>query len=208
MHPEEKELVEIKTRRIRRVKKWLRPLPRRANIHRYPILRHFSKAAKKRIYLWSFRTENVLPSIYIGSVLTFLPIYGLQIPLALLFALILRSNLPIFVSLQLITNPFTVLPIWFALFQIGHHALSLFGMETLPLGKTDLELVMQSVKEGIWMQQIERMISVFAQITLGSLIIGLFLGLVLSNIYRMAAQYTQKSYTRLRERIEARRNQN
>ena len=138
MNPEEKELIDTKNRRIRRVKKWLRPLPRRANIHRYPVLRYFSKAAKKRIYLWSFRSEDVLPPFMSGSVLTFLPIYGLQIPLALLFALILRSNLPVFVGLQLITNPFTVLPIWFALFQIGHHTLSLFGIEALPLGRADL----------------------------------------------------------------------
>ena len=92
MNQEEQELFNVKNRRIRRVKKWLRPLPRRANIHRYPILRHFSSAAKKRIYLWSFRAENVLPSIYVGSVLPFLPIYGLQLPLAFLFALFLRGN--------------------------------------------------------------------------------------------------------------------
>lgn len=208
MNPEEKELIDTKNRRIRRVKKWLRPLPRRANIHRYPVLRYFSKAAKKRIYLWSFRSEDVLPSIYVGSVLTFLPIYGLQIPLALFFALILRSNLPVFVGLQLITNPFTVLPIWFALFQIGHHTLSLFGIEALPLGRADLNSTMQSIEYGVWNQQIDRIISIFGQITLGSIMIGLSLGLILSNLYRVAAQYTQKSYTRLRKRIETRHNQN
>ena len=207
MNPEEKELIDTKNRRIRRVKKWLRPLPRRANIHRYPVLRYFSKAAKKRIYLWSFRSEDVLPSIYVGSVLTFLPIYGLQIPLALLFALILRSNLPVFVGLQLITNPFTVLPIWFALFQIGHHTLSLFGIEALPLGRADLNSTMQSIEYGVWNQQIDRIISIFGQITLGSIMIGLSLGLILSNLYRMAAQYTQKSYTRLKKRIETRHKQ-
>ena len=205
MNLEEKELHETKSRRIRRVKKWLRPMPRRANIHRYPVLRHFSRAAKKRIYLWSFRVENALPSIYVGSVLTFLPIYGLQLPLAFLFALILRSNLPILVSLQLITNPFTVLPIWFALFQIGHNALSLFGVEALPLGRADLDLLMQSVERGEWGQQIDRIFSVFGQMTLGALIIGLSLGLILGNAYQLGARYTKKSYQRLKERIEARR---
>ncbi len=207
MNPEEKELADTKNRRIRRVKKWLRPLPRRANIHRYPVLRHFSKAAKKRIYLWSFRTEKVLPSIYVGSVLTFLPIYGLQIPLALLFALVLRSNLPVFVGLQLITNPFTVLPIWFALFQIGHHTLALFGIDALTLRRADLNSILQSIEYGIWNQQIDRILSVFGQITLGSLIIGLSLGLILSNLYRKTAQYTEKSYARLKKRIETRRDE-
>lgn len=207
MNPEEKELADTKNRRIRRVKKWLRPLPRRANIHRYPVLRHFSKAAKKRIYLWSFRTEKVLPSIYVGSVLTFLPIYGLQIPLALVFALVLRSNLPVFVGLQLITNPFTVLPIWFALFQIGHHTLALFGIDALTLRRADLNSILQSIEYGIWNQQIDRILSVFGQITLGSLIIGLSLGLILSNLYRKTAQYTGKSYARLKKRIETRRDE-
>lgn len=205
MNQEEQELFNVKNRRIRRVKKWLRPLPRRANIHRYPILRHFSSAAKKRIYLWSFRAENVLPSIYVGSVLTFLPIYGLQLPLAFLFALFLRSNLPIFVGLQLITNPFTVLPIWFALFQIGHNALTIFGVETIPLGRADLERLIQSIQIGEWGEQIDRILGVFGQMTLGALIIGLCLGLILGNIYRLASRYTQKSYTRLKEKIEARR---
>lgn len=205
MNSEEKELREIKSRRIRRVKKWLRPMPRRANIHRYPILRHFSKAAKKRIYLWSFRTENVLPSIYVGSVLTFLPIYGLQLPLAFLFALILRSNLPVFVSLQLITNPFTVLPIWFALFQIGHNALSLFGIEAMPLGRADLNHLLQSIQHGDWSQQFEPVLNVFGQMTLGAVTIGLTLGLIIANAYQIGARYTQKSYKRLKERIEGQR---
>ena len=73
MTVEESELEETRWRRIRRVKKWLRPLPRRATIHRYPILKFFAESARKRIYLWSFRVENAVPAIYAGCILSLTP---------------------------------------------------------------------------------------------------------------------------------------
>ena len=48
MTNETNRLFEEKRRRIRRLKRWLRPLPRRANVRRYPVLNWFAIAARKR----------------------------------------------------------------------------------------------------------------------------------------------------------------
>ena len=85
MTAEESEFNQTKWRRIRRVKKWLRPLPRRSNIHRYPILKFFTEAARKRVYIWCC-VENAVPAIYAG-ILTLMPLYGIQIPTAIILAL-------------------------------------------------------------------------------------------------------------------------
>ena len=48
--------MEIRWRqRRRRIRRWLKPLPRRASIHRYPILNRFADFARRRPYLWSFK---------------------------------------------------------------------------------------------------------------------------------------------------------
>ncbi|MGB0415706.1 MAG: DUF2062 domain-containing protein [Coraliomargarita sp.] len=205
MTVEEHEFRAVKTRRIRRVKRWLRPLPRRANIHRYPVLRYFSDAAKKRSYLWSFRTENAVPAIYVGCVLALLPLYGIQLPLALLFALLLRANLPILAALQMVSNPFTVLPIWFSLYQIGRDVLGLLGIDALPLSRDDVSRLIHNFNQGEWGSNFDRIITVFGLTSLGALIIGVFFGVVLSTTYRLSAQRTANSYHHLKQRIEARK---
>ena len=58
---------ELRFKRIRRLKKWMRPLPRRSNIHRYPVLKWFSKFAYDRSYLWSFRSRTIVPALFLGS---------------------------------------------------------------------------------------------------------------------------------------------
>lgn len=105
--------------RRRRFKRFLRPLPRRANIHRYPILKIFTRHVRKRPYLWSFRQEKVSVACYAGSILAMLPLYGFQIPLALLAAVAFRANLPVMVAIQFITNPVTIAPLYLTTHKIG-----------------------------------------------------------------------------------------
>ena len=205
MTVEEKELKETKNRRIRRVKRWLRPLPRRATVHRYPVLGWFANTARKRIYLWSFRTEQAVPALYAGFILTLLPIYGIQLPLALLLALVLRANLPILAGLQIISNPFTVIPIWFALYQIGRHVMSLLGVHALPLRKAEVSILIDNVNSGEWGTNIERILSVFGLTSLGALIVGTFFGVASSMLYRAISKRTAKSYEILHQKIEARK---
>lgn len=98
--------------RRRRLKKLLKHLPRRANVRRYPVIKWFAEMAHKRPYLWSFKRENILPALYVGGVVSLLPLYGVQILVALGAALLFRANLTVMVALQFITNPFTIVPIY------------------------------------------------------------------------------------------------
>ncbi|MCH6257316.1 DUF2062 domain-containing protein [Puniceicoccaceae bacterium K14] len=105
--------------RIRRAKQILRPLPRRATLHRYPVLKFFAKAARQRPSLWSFKQAHISPALYIGCVLAFLPAYGVQIPIAILGAWVFKANLPLTVGLQFITNPFTMWLVYWFTFTVG-----------------------------------------------------------------------------------------
>lgn len=98
--------------RRRRLRKLLRPLPRRANVRRYPVIKWFARQASSRPYLWSFRRENVLPALYVGGVVSLLPLYGIQLVVALGVAILFRANLTLTVALQFITNPLTIVPIY------------------------------------------------------------------------------------------------
>lgn len=202
MTVEESELKQTKWRRIRRVKKWLRPLPRRTNIHRYPILKWFAEAARKRVYIWSFRVENAVPAIYIGCILTLMPIYGIQIPLALLLSILLRANLPIAVGLQIVSNPLTVLPIWFAAYQIGRNFLSVIGVTVDGMNRDEVRIMLDNFAEGDWGNKFDLISTVFGVTTLGAIIMGTFFGLIASFSYRIIANRTTASYILLREKIK------
>lgn len=203
MTTEEHELNEARWRRLRRVKRWLRPLPRRTNIHRYPVLKFFAATAKKRVFLWSFREEHAIPAIYAGAILTLLPIYGIQLPLSLALALLLRANLPILAALQIISNPLTVIPLWVANYQIGHITLSIFGIETMPLRKPEILAVLEKFNSGDWGDNFELLITVFGVTCLGAVILGSFFGLIGAFTYRIVSRKTSASYQLLLRKIHA-----
>ena len=116
---------EAKYRRIKRLKKWMRPLPRRSNIHRYPVLKWFSKFAYDRSYLWSFRSRTIVPALFWGVWIAMLPIVGLQMLVVFFLAMLVRANLPIIIALQWIStiqygpNLFCRLSNWKDLFSLG-----------------------------------------------------------------------------------------
>lgn len=105
---------------IRRTKQLLRWLPRRARLHKYPLIGRFADYARTRSYLWSFRTEHVRGGFYLGSTLALLPTLGVQLPIALLLAVFLRLNFMVVGGLQFITNPFSAVPIYYGTYQLGH----------------------------------------------------------------------------------------
>ena len=78
----------------------MRPLPRRSNVHRYPILKWFSKTAYKRSYLWSFRSREIIHALFIGMWIAMLPIVSIQMLVVFVIALFIRANLPVLVALQ------------------------------------------------------------------------------------------------------------
>lgn len=206
MSTEEDELRAWRSERIRRVKRWLRPLPRRTNLRRYPLLKFFAERVRKRSYLWSFRVANVVPALYAGCILSLMPLVGFQIALACLLAVWLRANLPILFGLQWISNPLTIFPIWYGAYQIGRHFLGLFGIGTPPLRRTELRFLLDNFLSGNWGGNFERLLAGFGVTCLGALIAGTFLGALSSTAYRIAAKRTAASYALLKQKAEERKN--
>ncbi len=137
--------------RIRRAKQFLRPLPRRATLHRWPVLRYFAETARKRPYLWSFRVREVSIALYIGFVIAFLPLVGIQFILAFAAAWTLRANLPVIMGTQLVTNLATMWAIYPALGLFGDRIIRLFGLVEIEsrVGYTAVALVTGGVVAGV-----------------------------------------------------------
>lgn len=139
MSDTEGEYMDIKRRRRRRMKKFLRPLPRRANIHRYPILKYFAKTARRRDYLWSWHPGNVVRAIYLGWIIALIPIYGFQMAVAFIASLYFRANCLIAMALQWITNPFTIGPILVGQYLLGDYVFThFFGVGAIDNGFVDV----------------------------------------------------------------------
>lgn len=147
-------------RRRKRVRALLKPLPRRANIHRYPVLKRFAAYARRYPFLWSFRNASVLRAIYLGSLLTFMPSYGLQIPIAFAAACLGRANLTVTVAIQMINNPLTLGPIYIATYAIGQALMAMLrlparhpavdGAMALILGGAVVGLATALLLHGLW----------------------------------------------------------
>ncbi|MEO1083061.1 MAG: DUF2062 domain-containing protein [Acidobacteriota bacterium] len=148
--------------RFGRLRRLLRPLPRRANLSRYPVIRHFAAVARRYPDLWSFQEGPIRRAIYAGAVIACLPIYGLQLLIGLGVAIVLRANLAVMCAFQLVTNPLTAGPLYYAAYRIG-----IWLVRTFEIGHGR-----------------EAMGTRFNALVLGGVIIGLGLGLLGDLIYR------------------------
>ena len=116
----------------RTTKRILRFLPRKAVLHKYPLIGRFAGQLRLRAYLWSVRREQMRPAYYAGSIISFLPLMGIQLPVALVASLVLRCNFMVLGGLQLITNPLTAAPIYVATHQLGAIILERVAPEERP----------------------------------------------------------------------------
>ncbi|MEM8995279.1 MAG: DUF2062 domain-containing protein [Acidobacteriota bacterium] len=172
--------------RFGRLRRLLKPLPRRTNLSRYPVIRHFAAAARRYPDLWSFREGPIRKAIYAGAVIACLPIYGLQILLGLGVAIVLRANLAVMCAFQLVTNPLTAGPIYYAAYRTG-----IWFIRTFEIG-----------------HGLEAMGTRFNALVLGGVLIGLCLGLLGDLVYRFAvweARQFKKRHAAARERAAAAR---
>lgn len=101
----------------------MRPLPRRSNIRRYAVLRHFGPLLSSP-RLWGYDRRSLLVAIWAGSLITMQPIMGVQIPLAFAAMLWLRGNLTLAVGLQMLSNPLTAGPLYGATYVTGDYLLT------------------------------------------------------------------------------------
>ncbi len=127
--------------RIRRLKLLLRYMPRRARFHTYPLVGRFAAFARKRSYLWTFRYAQIRPSLYLGSILTLIPIPG-QLPIAFFLCLGFRANFMVMGGLQFVSNPVTSLPFFFGTYKLGAAILDITGISAnkeVPVTAPDLD---------------------------------------------------------------------
>jgi uncharacterized protein (DUF2062 family) len=168
---EEKHRAERRSRQAR-FRKWLRYLPRRSNLGKYPIIRNFAEAAKKRPYLWAFRMVEVRRAIYLSTVIALLPLYLLQTVIAFAAAIYFRANLGVTLGIQLAINPLTATPLYYVAYRAGVWLLAPLVGDPHPPGFG------------------------FYSLSLGGLLVGLLLSLILDLLVRFAVWETKK----LRER--------
>ena len=191
MNPEDLQEIDRRHRaeraaRFGRIKRWLKPLPRRSNLSRYPVIRHFAAAARRAPDLWSFQRPAIRRAIYLGSIIAFLPIYGLHLLVALGAAIVFRANLAVTTALLFITNPLTAGPIYYGAYQIGIRMLRTFNIS----------------EGGV------AMATRINALILGGLVLGLAVAIVVDLIYRFAiweADQLRQRHAAARERAEAAR---
>jgi len=186
--------------RRRRAKWWLRFMPRRAALHRYPVIGSFAHHIRARDYLWSFRKRHVRPAYYVGSVLSLLPVMGVQLPVALVLSFVFRANFMVLGGLQLITNPLTAAPIYYGTYQLGKHAIAIVKKdEVVPARPVAIPEVQLEESEALATSLSDKILdaepprkgslkgrvqAVAADLIVGGVIAGLVLGLCLDLLDR------------------------
>ncbi|HID81853.1 MAG TPA: DUF2062 domain-containing protein [Chromatiales bacterium] len=103
------------------IKKFLPP-PHR--FREEPMLKKVFGKLLHETNLWHLNRRSVTVAVAIGLFFAFIPI-PLQMVAAAVFAIWLKANLPIAVSLVWITNPITLAPIFIFAYQLGHWLLGL-----------------------------------------------------------------------------------
>lgn len=158
-------------------------MPRKAVFHRYPLVGRWAAFARKEAYLWSFRRGPIRRAFYAGSVLSLLPLMGVQLAVGLVVSIVVRCNFMVLGALQFITNPFTAFPVYGATFVIGRRLLRLAGYPMrgarLPDGWGDMNLY-QIVAEMDMGTAIGQGV---VCLVIGGIASGLALGLILDVAY-------------------------
>ena len=190
MSPHEDHLRKERFARIRRVKRLLRPLPRKATIHRYPVLKLFAEKARKRAYLWSFRASEVVPALYAGWILTLLPLLGFQFVLGFLLAFGLRANLMVIIGLQLLSNIVTASFIYYITYHVGDFFLSAFINHHSSIDPSMAEAYLEGGSN--W--SAEKVLYLFKATSLGAIILGYFAAFISSFIYQFMAKRARRGY--------------
>ena len=196
---EDQATIDTHHQHIRWLKRVLRWMPRRTNIHRYPGLKWVSEVAKKRAYLWSIKYPALAPAFYAGSIISFLPIMGIQIPVAFVFALILRANLPVMIALQFITNWVTAVPIYYTCYEIGRLILHLLGFTVENIDMQALREFFGNVTGKNWAVNGKILLRVFGVMSIGGVILGSFFALLLDVSYRLVLRRMRNIWDRVKE---------
>ncbi len=162
-------------RKLLRLRYVLRWLPRKASLKRYPLLGNFGHQLRNRKYLWSFKQPYVGPAIVIGSIVAFLPLFGVQLLTVTALALILKVNLPVLAGLQFISNPLTLVPIYLVNYKIGSWLLGTVGFA--PTSESTVGAVFSGVNSTM----------------IGGVVLGTLVGVLLYGTYRFRLIWEERT---------------
>lgn len=197
--------------RFRAWKQVLRFVPRRTAFHRYPLVGRFAAVARKRAFLWSFKSQHLRPAFYAGSILSLMPVLGVQLPVAFLLALLFRANFMILGGLQFITNPVTAAPIYYATHRLGAQVIEWSGFgggvevpDAIDLSRVgligpDLEPIEPPPKQSKDMHWSRRVGNAINALVIGGAIAGTLLGLLLDFSWKLLAQRFGPKHLHLRD---------
>jgi uncharacterized protein len=124
--------------------------------------------------LWHVNRHSLAGAAFIGIFTAFLPI-PMQMVVAAVLAVRFKCNLPLSVLLVWITNPFTILPVFYFTHQIGAALMGIPPMELLP-HMSEHETFFSLLKQLLDHMTFTRLIEQFGALLLGSLLSGLLLG--------------------------------
>jgi uncharacterized protein (DUF2062 family) len=71
-------------------------------------------------YLWHLSCESVARGVAVGLFTGIIPLLSFQTFMAIGVAILIRANLPIALLVSWISNPFTILPIAYFTYYVGH----------------------------------------------------------------------------------------
>jgi uncharacterized protein (DUF2062 family) len=97
--------------------RFFKHLPTSQSIQEYRFLRPFSRYLHHH-FLWQFNRRGVAGGVAVGLFFGIISPF-VQILLAAVGAIVLRVNLPVAAFATLVTNPFTVPPIYYCAYKLG-----------------------------------------------------------------------------------------
>ena len=195
MDQHQKEWREFKVRRFRLLKKFLRYLPSRSTLRKNFIFKRWGRVLlDKYPKLWSFAYEPMKAAYYAGWILTFLPVMGIQIPLAILLALIFKGNVMVLIALQMISNPLTVGFLWTFEYHLGKFVLSFLPVKNQILVQTSVVETLGQGGKGV------AFIKATLAICLGGIICGIICGKISCCIHKYVLRHMMLSYEQFVEK--------
>ncbi|MGD8176516.1 DUF2062 domain-containing protein [Marinimicrobium sp. ARAG 43.8] len=165
-------------------------IPSHSAIKKLPAL-HFLGDMLHDPNLFHLNRHSVSAAFFVGIFVAFIPLPG-QMPIAAVFALLLRCNLPISVALVWISNPLTMPVLFFATYQLGRWLLN------VPPVSVSLELS--------WHWLMHEFSLIWKPLLVGSLLSGLVFGLLGYVVMQLFWRWTViKSWRRRKQRRQARK---
>ncbi|MBP5191382.1 MAG: DUF2062 domain-containing protein [Opitutales bacterium] len=191
----QKEWEEFRIKRFRVTKKWMKYFPSRVTLRKNFFFRKFGSVLLDKIpQLWSFAYQPMRAAYFAGWILTWLPVMGIQIPIAILLAVLFRANVLLLIAIQMVSNPLTV-PFMYPLeFSLGKWFASLLPFHSDFITQASLKGMLSAIKSGSWEQLFSIGFGGFLLACLGGTLIGTVCAYVSCRIHKRILRNSLMTY--------------